>query len=74
MFSFSIGIEKPTCQREWTESERDYYLHLVDAAIERGCHARPRCPRTLVPVLLTFDADIDETLNVFADIVKTVKR
>ena len=74
MFSFAVGIEKPKNQREWTESERDYYLRLVDAAIERGVMPDHDARE---PWFLSYshsDADIDETLNVFADIVKTVKR
>ena len=74
MFSFAVGIEKPTNQREWTESERDYYLRLVDAAISRGVMPDHDARE---PWFLSYshsEADIDETLNVFADIVKAVKR
>ncbi len=74
MFSFAIGIDKPTCQRDWAESDRDYYLCLVDAAIERGVLPDHDARE---PWFLSYshsDEDIDETLNVFADIVKTVRR
>ena len=74
MFSFAVGIEKPICQREWSESERDYYLRLVDAAMERGVMPDHDARE---PWFLSYshsDADIDETLNVFAEIVKIVKR
>jgi len=27
---------KVTCQRDWSHSDMDYYLHLVEAAIEHG--------------------------------------
>ena len=74
MFSFVVGIEKPTCQREWTESERDYYLRLVDAAIERGVMPDRDAREPWFLCYSHSEADIDETLNVFADIVKTVKR
>ena len=74
MFSFAVGIEKPTCQREWAESERDYYLRLVDAAIERGVMPDHDAREPWFLCYSHSDADIDETLNVFADIVKIVNR
>ena len=74
MFSFAIGIEKPTCQREWTGSERDYYLRLVDAAMERGVMPDHDAREPWFLCYSHSDTDIDETLNVFADVVKTVKR
>jgi len=72
MFSFAVGIDKPTCQREWNESDKNYYLHLVDAAIERGVMPDHDARE---PWFLSYshsDEDIDKTLNVFADIVKSV--
>ena len=74
MFSFAVGIEKPTCQREWAESERDFYLRLVDAAIERGVLPDHDAREPWFMCYSHSDADVDETLNVFADVVKTVKR
>lgn len=74
MFSFAIGVDKVTCQREWARSDEGYYLRLVEAAHE--CGVMPdHDPRE--PWFLCYshsDADIDETLNVYADIVKIVKR
>ena len=74
MFSFAIGIEKPTCQREWTESERDYYLRLVKAALERGVMPDLDSREPWFLCYSHSDADIDETLSVFAEVIKTVKR
>lgn len=74
MFSFAVGIEKPTCQREWTESERAYYLRLVEAALERGVMPDLDSREPWFLCYSHSDADIDETLNVFADVVKMVKR
>ncbi len=75
MFSFSIGLDqKPTDQRSWAVSERDYYLRLIAAAIERGVMP-DMDPRE--PWFLSYshsDADIDETLNVMADAVRAVRR
>lgn len=74
MFSFSIGIETITCQRDWSESEMDYYLRLIDFAIEHGVMPDhdPREPWFLC--YAHSEDDIDETLNVMADAVKSVKR
>jgi glutamate-1-semialdehyde 2,1-aminomutase len=74
MFSFAVGVEKVTCQREWDHSEKDYYLRLVDAAIERGVMPDhdPREPWFLC--LAHSEADIHETLNVMQDVVKATRR
>jgi glutamate-1-semialdehyde 2,1-aminomutase len=74
MFTFSVGAEKITNQRQWSQTEMGYYLRLVEAAIERGVMPDhdPREPWFLC--YAHSDADIDETLNVMADVVKKVKR
>jgi glutamate-1-semialdehyde 2,1-aminomutase len=74
MFSYAFGVEHVTCQREWDASDRDYYLRLVDAAIERGVMPDhdPREPWYLC--YAHSEADIDETLNVMADAVKAAPR
>ncbi|HEY7533166.1 MAG TPA: guanitoxin biosynthesis PLP-dependent transaminase GntE, partial [Nitrospiraceae bacterium] len=36
MFSFSIGVEAVTSQRDWALSDHAMYLSLVEKAIERG--------------------------------------
>jgi glutamate-1-semialdehyde 2,1-aminomutase len=74
MFSFAVGVEKVTGQRDWSLSDTDYYLALIDAAIERGIMP-DHDPRE--PWFLCYahgDAEIDETLNVWEDVVKAVKR
>jgi glutamate-1-semialdehyde 2,1-aminomutase len=74
MFSFAVGVEKVTGQRDWAGSDHDYYLRLVEAAIERGVMP-DHDPRE--PWFLCYshsDADIDQTLNVMQDAVRTVKR
>ncbi len=73
MFSFAIGVEKATDQRSWAESDRAYYLRLVEAAMERGVMP-DHDPRE--PWFLCYshtEADIDETLNVMAEVVKIVQ-
>ena len=74
MFSFAVGLDKVTNQREWDKSEKDYYLRLVEAAIERGVMPDhdPREPWFLC--YMHGESEIDETLNVMQDVVKKVKR
>ena len=74
MFSFALGVQAVTCQRDWDHSDKDSYLKLVEMAIERGVMP-DHDPRE--PWFLCYshtDADVDETLSVYADIVKNVKR
>jgi glutamate-1-semialdehyde 2,1-aminomutase len=74
MLSFAIGTDHVTMQRDWQETERDYYLRLVEYAIERGVMP-DHDPRE--PWFMCYshtDADVDETLNVMADAVKNVER
>jgi glutamate-1-semialdehyde 2,1-aminomutase len=74
MFSFALGLDSITCQRDWSASDQDLYLRLVDLAI--GCGVMPDHDAR-EPWFLSYshsEADIDETLNVFADIVKQVRR
>jgi len=73
MFSFAIGINSMTCQRDWAESDRALYLRWAEAAMERGVMPDydPREPWFLC--YSHTDADIDRTLEVYAEVVKTVK-
>jgi glutamate-1-semialdehyde 2,1-aminomutase len=74
MFSFAIGKEKIVDQREWDKTDHEYYLRLVEAAIESGVMP-DHDPRE--PWFLCYahnEAMIDETLNVMQDVVRRVKR
>jgi glutamate-1-semialdehyde 2,1-aminomutase len=74
MFSYAIGVERITDQRSWSESEREYYLALVEALIEHGVMP-DHDPRE--PWFLCYshsEKDIDDTLTAFHAVVKTVKR
>jgi glutamate-1-semialdehyde 2,1-aminomutase len=74
IFGFTVGAGRPVDQRAWAGSERDYYLRLVAAAMERGVMPDMDARE---PWFLSYshsDADIDETLNVMADVVRLVKR
>ncbi len=74
MFSFAIGVEKITDQRTWNESEKEYYLALIEAMIARGVMP-DHDPRE--PWFLCYshsDADIETTLEVVRDSIKIVSR
>jgi len=74
MFSFAVGVEKLTGQRDWEESDKEYYLRLIEAAIERGVMP-DHDPRE--PWFLSYshtDEEIDQTLNVWEEVVRVVKR
>lgn len=74
MFSFAVGVESLTCQRDWQQSDREIYIKWVEMAIERGVMPDHDARE---PWFLSYshsEADIDETLNVYADIVKAAKK
>jgi glutamate-1-semialdehyde 2,1-aminomutase len=74
MFSFAIGRESVKDQREWGETDHDYYLRLVEAAMLKGVMPDhdPREPWFLC--YAHSDEIIDETLNVMRDVVNSVER
>jgi len=74
MFSFALGVENVTCQRDWTKSDQEMYVKLADAAIERGVMPDPDAREPWFLCYEHSDADIDETLNVYAEIVKEAKK
>ena len=73
MFSFALGVEAVTCQRDWDESDKGAYLKLMEMAIERGVMPDHDAREPWFLCYSHTDADIDETLNVYADIVKKIK-
>jgi glutamate-1-semialdehyde 2,1-aminomutase len=73
MFSFAFGVESVTCQRDWSRSNQDLYLALAEKAIECGIMPDHDAREPWFLCYSHSEADIDETLNVFADIVKQVK-
>jgi glutamate-1-semialdehyde 2,1-aminomutase len=74
MFSFALGITEVSSQRDWDKSDRDLYVRLAGMAVERGVmpDIDPREPWFLC--YEHTDKDIDDTLQVYADLVKSVKR
>ena len=74
MFSYALGVESISDQRSWNESEKDFYLTLVEALIERGVMP-DHDPRE--PWFLCYsheDSEIDRTLETFREAVKAVKK
>jgi glutamate-1-semialdehyde 2,1-aminomutase len=72
MFSFALGVDRVTGQRDWANSDQARYLRLVEAAIDRGVMPDPD-PRE--PWFLSYshsDQDIDETLAVMEQVVREV--
>jgi glutamate-1-semialdehyde 2,1-aminomutase len=74
MFSFSIGVEAVTCQRDWALSDHAMYLKLTEKAIERGVMPDHDAREPWFLCYEHSEADIDETLNVYAEIVKESKK
>jgi glutamate-1-semialdehyde 2,1-aminomutase len=74
MFSFSLGLEAVTCQRDWALSDHALYIELVEKAIECGVMPDHDAREPWFLSYAHSDADVDETLNVYAEIVKEVKR
>ncbi len=74
MFSFALGIQRPTCQRDWSESDRSLYLRITEMAISRGVMPDLDAREPWFLCYQHSEADVDETLNVLADVVKEAKR
>ncbi len=74
MFSFAIGVEKITCQRDWSKSDQDLNLKLTEKAIQRGIMPDHDAREPWFLCYSHSDADVDETLGVYAEIVKEVKK
>ena len=73
MFSFSFGVDVVTCQRDWARSDHEMYLKLADKAIEHGVMPDHDAREPWFLCYEHSDADIDETLNIYAEIVKEVQ-
>jgi glutamate-1-semialdehyde 2,1-aminomutase len=74
MFSFAIGVEHVTCQREWDKSDKEMYIRLVEMAIERGVMPDHDAREPWFLCYEHSEADIDNTLSVYAEIVKLAKK
>ena len=74
MFSYAIGVEKVNDQRSWNESEKEYYLTLVEAMIARGVMPDHDAREPWFLCYSHSDADIDTTLEVLRETIQKVKR
>jgi glutamate-1-semialdehyde 2,1-aminomutase len=74
MFSFALNTTSVTCQRDWQESDRALYLKLAEKAIAKGVMPDFDAREPWFLCYEHSEADIDETLNVYAEIVKEVKQ
>jgi len=74
MFSFAFGVDAVTCQRDWVTSDQSMYEELIAKAIDRGVMPDNDAREPWFLCYSHSDADIDETLNVYAEIVKEVKK
>jgi glutamate-1-semialdehyde 2,1-aminomutase len=73
MFSFALGVEDVTCQRDWDKSDKVQYLRLVEHAIERGVMPDLDAREPWFLCYEHTDKDVDDTLQIFADIVKQTR-
>ncbi len=73
MFSFALGIDSVSCQRDWNESDKDFYLRLVEKAIEHGVMPDHDAREPWFLCYQHSESDVDETLSVYADVVKLAK-
>lgn len=74
MFTFAVGKEKVTNQRDWSETEKDYYLRIMDEMMARGVMP-DHDPRE--PWFLCYshtDEVIDQTLAVLEEAIKAAAR
>ena len=74
MFSFSLNVESVTCQRDWAKSDHDLYLALVEKAIERGVMPDHDAREPWFLCYSHTDEDLDLTLAVYADAVKSIRK
>jgi glutamate-1-semialdehyde 2,1-aminomutase len=74
MFSFALGITEVSCQRDWDKSDRGLYIKLSEMAIERGVMPDVDAREPWFLCYEHTEKDIDDTLQVYADIVKAAKR
>jgi len=74
MFSFAVGADKVTNQRQWNDTEKEYYLRLVEGLIERGVMPDHDAREPWFLCYAHSDKDIDDTLTAFSECVKSIAR
>jgi glutamate-1-semialdehyde 2,1-aminomutase len=70
MFSFSLGIESVTSMRDWARSDQALSLRIIEKGIQRGIMPDYDVREPWFLCYQHSEADIDETLNVYAEVVK----
>jgi len=73
MFTYALGVEKVTSQRDWNASDKDLYLKIIGELIERGVMPDMDARE---PWFLSYshsDKDIDDTLTAFREAVRESK-
>jgi glutamate-1-semialdehyde 2,1-aminomutase len=73
MFSFAIGAEQVTNQREWNKTDHDLYLSIMDKMMERGVMPDMDAREPWFMAHAHSEADVDETLTVFREAVREAK-
>jgi glutamate-1-semialdehyde 2,1-aminomutase len=73
MFSFSLGLDSISCQREWVKSDHGLYISLVEEAIRHGIMPDHDAREPWFLCYSHTDKDIDDTLSVYADAVKSIR-
>ncbi|HLF27372.1 MAG TPA: guanitoxin biosynthesis PLP-dependent transaminase GntE [Anaerolineae bacterium] len=74
MFGFVLGTDTPPRDyRDCLNTNLALYEHIIMELIERGAIAEPDCREPWFLCYEHSEADIDETLNLYADAVKAVK-
>ena len=63
-----------TCQRDWDLSDKALTLRLAEMAIERGVMPDHDAREPWFLCYEHSEADVDETLNVYAEIVRAAKQ
>ena len=74
MFSFALGVQEVTCQRDWDKSDKALYVRLVEMAIERGIMPDVDAREPWFMCHGHSDKDVEDTLQVYAELVKVAKR
>lgn len=74
MFSFALGVEDVTCQRDWDLSDKALYLKLTEMAIQRGVMPDLDAREPWFLCYEHSDKDVEVTLQVYADLVKAARR
>jgi glutamate-1-semialdehyde 2,1-aminomutase len=74
MFTFAIGAEKITSQREWNNTDHELYLEIMDALIERGVMPDHDAREPWFLCYAHTEKDIDDTLTAFREAVQVCKK